>query len=118
MEREPYLAGEIDTTLYLSKLFEQLSETSLVVEYRDSAHYIGNRYIRIGWGDVFFTVEDTMDRVMLVNGEANTLEGLIDAALHFSQALTNADMCHRLEVYDGVKPDIQQYFHHRWEQEV
>jgi len=115
-ERMPRLCGQIVTDFSQSQLLHELIRHGMVVETRESSHYLEGHYIEVH-GDAAISIERVDDKVFWIGGDADDPRTLIQDAQALSLALSNIGLRHRLEVYDNESHSLG-YCHWSWPQDT
>ncbi len=107
------LAGQALTDLSVAELATCLSEAGLACQVRESSHYAGGTYLRVGRPDADATFERVSPNEWLVRGDAESVSALLALAEVLSRPLIGAGIRHRIEVYNGAGTQIA-YLHQGW----
>jgi hypothetical protein len=109
---DPNLHGQLDSGIDLAVLTKRLCRQSLHAEVRESAHYTGGRYVSVVLGDARLSFECVSEAEYLITGDADDPTSLIEVASETSARLSEAELRHRIEVYDG--DELDHYYHWQW----
>ena len=109
METEIYLSGGIDGWPTQSQMVKIMRAAGFSVT-------VGRYSIRLDDCDHFIFQEYGGDLgEPQIDADANSLETMMRDAVRVSQALTDADIRHRFELYDDANKMVG-YLHHDWPQ--
>jgi hypothetical protein len=106
------MAGEIDTSLSIDALASALARQGVRLQVRESCHYVGGRYIRVGEGVPEFTLE-SIPGEFLARAAAASVEQMRSAVDRLSATLAAVSIRHRFEFYD-VQSNLAGYLHYNW----